>query len=70
MSKNIVITPGDGIGKEVTVQARKVMEYMAKRFQIVLEFTEVPIGGTAYDLTEHPYLTKPSRLVKLQMPFF
>ena len=54
MSKNIVITPGDGIGKEVTVQARKVMEYMAKRFQIVLEFTEVPIGGTAYDLTGTP----------------
>ena len=54
MSKNIVITPGDGIGKEVTVQARKVMEYPAKRFQIVLEFTEVPIGGTAYDLTGIP----------------
>ena len=54
MSKNIVITPGDGIGKEVTIQARKVMEYMAKRFQIVLEFTEVPIGGTAYDLTGTP----------------
>ncbi len=54
MSKNIVITPGDGIGKEVTVQARKVMEYMAKRFQLVLEFTEVPIGGTAYDLTGTP----------------
>ena len=54
MSKNIVITPGDGIGKEVTVQARKVMEYMAKRFQIALEFTEVPIGGTAYDLTGIP----------------
>ena len=54
MSKNIVITPGDGIGKEVTIQARKVMEYMAKRFQIVLEFAEVPIGGTAYDLTGTP----------------
>ncbi|MGA0251652.1 MAG: 3-isopropylmalate dehydrogenase [bacterium] len=54
MSKNIVITPGDGIGKEVTVQARKVMEYMAKRFQLMLEFTEVPIGGTAYDLTGTP----------------
>ena len=54
MSKNIVITPGDGIGKEVTIQARKVMEYMAKRIQIVLEFTEVPIGGTAYDLTGTP----------------
>ena len=54
MSKHIVITPGDGIGKEVTVQARKVMEYMAQRFQLVLEFTEVPIGGTAYDLTGTP----------------
>ena len=54
MSKNIVITPGDGIGKEVTVQARKVMEYMAKRFQLKLEFTEVPIGGTAYDLAGTP----------------
>ena len=43
MSKNIVITPGDGIGKEVTVQARKVMEYMAKRFQIVLELSLIHI---------------------------
>ena len=54
MSKHIVITPGDGIGKEVTVQARKVMEYIAQRFQLVLEFTEVQIGGTAYDLTGTP----------------
>ena len=54
MSKKIVITPGDGIGVEVTTQARAVLAQIAPRFGLELEFTEVPIGGTAYDLTGNP----------------
>jgi len=45
----IVVLPGDGIGPEVTREARRVLESVAKRHGIELEFAEELIGGASID---------------------
>ena len=46
---SIAVLPGDGIGPEVTAQARAVLELCAGRFGLQLEFNEAVIGGSAID---------------------
>jgi len=53
-TKKILITPGDGIGPEVTEQAVKILKKVAPLFDIQLDITEKPVGGIAYDLTGTP----------------
>ena len=45
----IAVFPGDGIGPEVTTQARAVLALCAERFVLPLEFSEGVIGGGAID---------------------
>ena len=45
----IVVCPGDGIGPEVTREARAVLELCAPRFDLQLRFEEAVIGGCAID---------------------
>src|SRR6185295_2668931 len=45
----IAVFPGDGIGPEVTTQARAVLALCAERFDLQLEFVEGLIGGGAID---------------------
>ena len=45
----IAVLPGDGIGPEVTAQARAVLALCAERFELSLEFVEGLIGGAAID---------------------
>jgi 3-isopropylmalate dehydrogenase len=49
----IAVLPGDGIGPEVTAQAMKVLEVLA-RDGAPFEFEHALIGGCAYDQTGHP----------------
>ena len=44
--KKIVVTPGDGIGPEVSEQALIILKEVATRFQLELEVEEMPVGGT------------------------
>lgn len=44
-----VLLPGDGIGPEVTTEARKVLEQVASRFGHIFTFDERPMGGNAID---------------------
>ena len=53
-TKKILITPGDGIGPEVTEQAVQILKQVATLFDIQLDLTEKPVGGIAYDLTGTP----------------
>ena len=53
-TKKILITPGDGIGPEVTEQAVQILKKVAPLFDIQLNLTEKPVGGIAYDLTGTP----------------
>ena len=46
----IAILPGDGIGPEVTTQARRVLEAL----DLGLSFEEAPVGGAAYHAMGHP----------------
>ena len=54
ITKKILVTPGDGIGPEVTGQAIQVLKSIAPRFELQLELTEKPVGGAAYDIAGTP----------------
>jgi 3-isopropylmalate dehydrogenase len=45
----VLLLPGDGIGPEVTEQARRVLEAVAPRFGLRLSFEEERIGGISID---------------------
>ena len=54
MKKKIVILPGDGIGKEVTTEGKKVLGIIAKLFGHTFEFDEAIIGHDAIEATGNP----------------
>jgi 3-isopropylmalate dehydrogenase len=49
MKATIVLLPGDGIGAEVVLEGRRVLEAVAARFDHQLTFQERRIGGIAID---------------------
>lgn len=49
MNGKIVLLPGDGIGPEVTAEAKKVLEQVAAKFDHNFTFETHPIGGNAID---------------------
>src|ERR1700683_1496607 len=54
MKLNILILPGDGIGAEVTREAVKVLDQIAKKFHHQLNLTEGLLGGVAIHKTGTP----------------
>lgn len=54
MKKKIVILPGDGIGKEVTAEGKKVLIKIAELFDHQFEFDEAAIGHDAIEATGNP----------------
>lgn len=49
MAYNITVIPGDGIGKEITDAAVKVLKRTDEKFGLHLSYTYKDAGGTAYD---------------------
>ncbi|MBW2424791.1 MAG: 3-isopropylmalate dehydrogenase [Deltaproteobacteria bacterium] len=49
MAERIILLPGDGIGPEVTEQARRVLEAAGRKFGLDLEFETHLIGGASID---------------------
>ncbi len=49
MAERIVLLPGDGIGPEVTEQARRVLVAAGSKFGLEFEFVEELIGGASID---------------------
>ncbi|MBI3764557.1 MAG: 3-isopropylmalate dehydrogenase [Chloroflexi bacterium] len=49
MKSNIVLLPGDGIGPEVVVEGRRVLEMVGSKFGHTLTFSEHLIGGCSID---------------------
>ena len=47
--KKIVVIPGDGIGKEITDSAVKVLKKIDDKYKLELDFDFKDAGGTAYD---------------------
>ncbi|MBN8577850.1 MAG: 3-isopropylmalate dehydrogenase [Cytophagales bacterium] len=54
MEKKIIILPGDGIGKEVTTEGKKVLEKIAGLFNHQFEFDSATIGHDAIEATGNP----------------
>ncbi len=54
MKKKIIILPGDGIGKEVTAEGKRVLEKIAEIFDHTFEFDEAVIGHDAIESTGQP----------------
>jgi 3-isopropylmalate dehydrogenase len=52
--KKIAVLPGDGIGPEIISQAIRVLNRIAERYNMHLEYHQALVGGTAYDATGHP----------------
>ncbi len=50
----IAVLPGDGIGQEVTPQAQRVLQTVAKATGLGLEFETALVGGAAIDATGRP----------------
>jgi len=51
MQANITILAGDGIGPEITAEARRVLDVVATRFGHSFSFSEELVGGCAIDAT-------------------
>ncbi|BAQ63397.1 3-isopropylmalate dehydrogenase [Geminocystis sp. NIES-3709] len=51
---SITLLPGDGIGPEIMAVTVKVLETVAKQFDIEFQFQEALIGGSAIDATGNP----------------
>ncbi len=49
MSHQVLLLPGDGIGPEVVAQARRVLDAVAARFELVVALDEANLGGVAID---------------------
>jgi 3-isopropylmalate dehydrogenase len=54
MPATIVLLPGDGIGPEVTAEARRVLMKVAAAFEHDFVFDERPMGGNAIDAYGDP----------------
>lgn len=54
MNYNIAVIQGDGIGPEVVVEAMKVLEKVGAVYGHTFTFTQVLMGGIAYDKTGSP----------------
>ena len=55
MKKKIAVLPGDGIGPEVTAQARKALEAVADIYKYTFHYNEGLIGAAAIDATGNPF---------------
>jgi len=54
VKKKIVILPGDGIGKEVTTEGKKVLDKIAELFGHQFEYDSAIIGHDAIEATGNP----------------
>ena len=55
MNKNLAILAGDGIGPEVTAQAIKSLNAVAKAFGHTFNYQEALVGAAAIDATGNPF---------------
>ena len=54
MKYKVALAKGDGVGPEVVDAALLVLKKVQEKFQIELEYTEVLVGGAAYDEHKNP----------------
>ena len=64
MTKQILILPGDGIGKEVTTSAIEVLDYLKASNDLDFNVLERDVGGTSYDLCGKPLTEETLEIAK------
>ena len=64
MTKQILILPGDGIGKEVTTSAIEVLDYLKASNDLDFNVLERDVGGTSYDLFGKPLTEETLEIAK------
>lgn len=64
MYKKVAVLPGDGIGKEVTAQAVRVLQAVGEQYGHTFETVNMPIGGEACDLTGKPLPPETLRIAR------
>jgi 3-isopropylmalate dehydrogenase len=62
MQLNLLTLPGDGIGPEVTREAVRVLEHVARKFGHTLHLTEGLLGGIAIHQTGGPFPEETQKL--------
>ncbi len=62
MNLNILVLPGDGIGTEVTREAVRVLQHVARKWGHTLLLTEGLLGGIAIHKTGSPLPDETARL--------
>src|SRR5262249_37386621 len=62
MKLNVLALPGDGIGTEVTREAVRVLEHVARKWNHQLKITEGLLGGVAIHKTGSPLPEETARL--------
>ena len=60
----IAVLPGDGIGKEITIEAVRVLKAAASVMGLPLTLEEAPVGGAAYDALGDPLPESTLQLAK------
>ena len=50
----IAVLPGDGIGKEITIEAVRVLKAVGASMGLQMTLEEAPVGGAAYDALGDP----------------
>ena len=64
MTKQILILPGDGIGKEVTASAVEILDYLVTAFHLDFNVLEQDVGGTSYELHGKPLTEETLEIAK------
>ncbi|MCG5540949.1 MULTISPECIES: 3-isopropylmalate dehydrogenase [unclassified Halorhodospira] len=64
MCHKILLLPGDGIGPEITAEARRVLEALNERHGLGCEMETAPIGGAGYDAAGQPLPEETLRLAR------
>ena len=54
MNLNIVCIPGDGIGPEIVVEAKKVLNQVASKYNHTISYTDILMGGASIDACGEP----------------
>ena len=60
----ILILPGDGVGKEVTIEARKVINIISKLYKLDIDIDFGYFGGEAVDKFDSPFPSQTIQKVK------
>ncbi len=54
MTKNILTLAGDGIGPEIMLEVKKVLNFVNAQYDLTLNMDDALVGGAAIDATGHP----------------